>query len=407
MTNAIIVINAGSTSLKFGAYGMDAAGSLPLLCHGEIKGMEEDPHFVAKNSDGKSLATHEWGKGHSLDHKTALHFVITWLEANIADMKIVAAGHRIVLGGPRFEAPVRIDGDVLDYLDSLTAMEPSHQPFNVRGARALAETFPGLPQVACFDSSFHRTMPEVAQIYALPKDVRDAGVRHWGYHGISYDYISRQVPKFALNAKRVIVAHLGGGASMCALLDGCSVETTMGFAAISGLAMATRPGDVPAGALFYLLRRKLFDDASLEKMLYEHSGLLGLSGISDDMKVLQESKEPMAVAAVEYFVYMMLKYTGAYMAVLGGLDAFVFTAGIGENSAPVRAALCRKLAWLGVKLDEKANASNGPLISTSDSGVSVWVIPTNEELMIAQHTLALVHDASHLMQNTAKERKAS
>ncbi len=236
-------------------------------------------------------------------------------------------------------------------------------------------------------------MPEVAQIYALPNDVRDAGVRHWGYHGISYDYISRQMPKFTPKARRVIAAHLGGGASMCAMLDGRSVETSMGFAGVSGLPMATRSGDVPPGALFYLLRRKLFDDASLEKMLYERAGLLGLSGISDDMKVLQVSKDPRAVAAVEYFVYAMTKYAGAYTAVLGGLDAFVFTAGIGEHSAPVRAALCSKLAWLGVKLDEKANASNGPRISAPDSGVAVFVIPTNEELMIAQHTLALLDGA--------------
>jgi acetate kinase len=390
MTNAIIVINAGSTSLKFSAYGIDTAGLLPLLCHGQVGGMEDDPLFVANNPDGKLLDSHEWGAGHAIDHNTALHFVITWLEANVADLKIVAAGHRIVLGGTRFETPVRIEGDVLDYLESLEVMEPSHQAFNVRGARALAEAFPNLPQVACFDTSFHRTMPKVAQIYALPKDVRDAGVCHWGYHGISYDYISRQVPKFAPEARRVIAAHLGGGASMCAMLDGRSIETTMGFAAVSGLPMSTRSGDVPPDALFYLLRRKLFDDASLEKMLYERAGLHGLSGISDDMKVLQESKDPQAIAAVEYFVYAMMKYVGAYTAVLGGMDAFVFTAGIGENSAPVRAALCRKLEWLGVKLDEKANASDGPRISTSDSSVSVWVIPTNEELMIAQHTLALI-----------------
>jgi acetate kinase len=233
-------------------------------------------------------------------------------------------------------------------------------------------------------------MPEVAQIYALPKDVRDAGVRHWGYHGISYEYISRQVPKFAPQARRVIAAHLGGGTSMCAMLDGRSVETTMGFGAVSGLPMATRSGDVPSDALFYLLRRKLFDDAALEKMLYERSGLLGLSGISDDMRVLQESTDPHAVVALEYFVYAMTKYAGAYAAVLGGLEALVFTAGIGEHSVPVRAALCAKLAWLGVKLDERANKSNGPRISAPDSRVSVWVIPTNEELMIAQHTLALI-----------------
>jgi acetate kinase len=393
MTNAIIVLNAGSTSLKFAAYAVDGAGSLPLLCRGQIDSMQHAPHFVAQNPAGKPLDVHEWGAGHPIDHRTALHFVITWLEANVADMKIVAAGHRVVLGGTRFEAPVRIEGDVLDYLQSLAAMEPSHQPFNLRGARAIAEAFPGLPQVACFDTAFHRTMPEVAQTYALPQEVRDAGVRHWGYHGISYDYISRQVPKFAPQARRVIAAHLGGGASMCAMLDGRSVETTMGFAALSGLPMATRAGDVPPDVLFYLLRRKLFDDASLEKMLYERAGLLGLSGISDDMRVLQESKEPLAVLAVKCFVYAMTKYAGAYAAVLGGLDAFVFTAGIGEHSAPVRAALCANLAWLGVKLDEQANESNGPRVSAPQSGVSVWVIPTNEELMIAQHTLALLKGA--------------
>jgi acetate kinase len=387
----IIVINAGSTSVKFAAYGADdTSGSPPLLCHGQVDGMQGDPHFVVQNATGQPLDRHEWGDGHVIDHAVALRFAINWLEANLAGKKVAAAGHRVVLGGPRFEAPALIEGDVLDYLESLAIMEPSHQPFNVRGARVLAEAFPGLLQVACFDSSFHRTMPEAAQHYALPKDVRDAGARHWGYHGLSYEYISRRIPEFAPRARRVIAAHLGGGASMCAMIDGRSVETSMGFGADSGLPMATRSGDVPAGALFYLLRSKLFDDASLEKMLYERSGLLGLSGISGDMRVLQESKDPLAVAAIEYFVYAMTKYAGAYAAVLGGLDAFVFTAGIGEHSAPVRAALCAKMAWLGVKLDERANVSNGPRISTLDSAVSVWVIPTNEELMIAQHTLALV-----------------
>jgi acetate kinase len=390
MSQAIVVINAGSTSVKFAAYAVDGQRTLTLISQGEVSDMEADPQFIAKSSVGRQLDAHKFGKGHAIDHKTALHFVITWLEKNIAGMKVAAVGHRIVLGGTRFEAPVLIDADALTYLDSLAIMEPSHQPYNVSGARALAEAFPGLPQVACFDTSFHRTMPEVAQIYALPKDVRHAGVRHWGYHGISYDYISRQVPKYAPEARRVIAAHLGGGASMCAMLDGRSVETTMGFAGVSGLPMATRSGDVPPGVLFYLLRRKLLDDTSLEKMLYERAGLLGLSGISGDMRALEESTDALAAAAIEYFVYAITKYTGAYAAVLGGLDAFVFTAGIGEHSVPVRAALCSKLAWLGVKLDKQANASGGPRISAPDSSVSVWVIPTNEELMIAQHTLALI-----------------
>jgi acetate kinase len=394
MKQAIVVFNAGSTSLKFAAYGVDAAVSPPLLCRGRIDGLQGDPRFVAKDARGEPLGAHAWGHGQTIDHAAALHFVITWLEANLSGAKVVAAGHRIVLGGPRFEAPVLIDGEGLDYLDSLVAMEPSHQPFNVAGARAFADAFPGLPQVACFDSAFHRAMPDVAQTYALPKDVRDAGVRHWGYHGISYDYISRQVPKYAPAARRVIAAHLGGGASLCAMLDGRSMDTSMGFTAVSGLPMATRSGDVPPGVLFYLLRGKLFDDASLETMLYERSGLLGLSGFSGDMKVLQDSADPRAAAAIEAFVYAMTKYVGAYAAVLGGLDALVFTAGIGENSIPVRQALCRKLEAFGVMLDESANAAGGPLISTPDSRVSVWVIPTDEELMIAEHTLALVRPKS-------------
>jgi acetate kinase len=390
MVDAVIVLNAGSTSVKFGAYCVDATRKLPLLCRGQIDSMQGNPHFVAKDENGKALDAQEWGKGHAIDHQTAMRFVVTWLESKIAGMRIVAAGHRIVLGGTRFVAPALIEGDVLDYLESLTTMEPSHQAYNVLGARGLAAAFPGLPQVACFDSSFHRTMPSVAQIYALPQDVRDAGARHWGYHGISYDYISRQLPKYAPEARRVIAAHLGGGTSMCAMLDGRSVETTMGFAGVSGLPMGTRSGDVPIDVLFYLLRGKKFDDKSLEKMLYERSGLLGLSGISGDMRELEASKDSRAAAAIDYFVYAMTKFAGAYAAVLGGLDAFVFTAGIGEHCARVRAALCSNLAWLGIKLDEQANAADGPRISAPDSAVSVWVIPTNEELMIAQHTLALV-----------------
>ena len=390
MSEAIIVFNSGSTSVKFGAYAIDGQGSLTPISHGEVSDMETDPQFIAKDPAGKELDAHEFAKGHAIDHGAALHFVVTWLEKNIASMKVVAAGHRVVLGGARFDGPVLIDADVLAYLDSLVVMEPSHQPYNVSGARALVEAFPGLPQVASFDTSFHRTMPGVAQIYALPKDVLDAGARHWGYHGISYEYISRQAPNYAPGARRVIAAHLGGGASLCAMLDGKSIETTMGFGAVSGLPMATRSGDVPQDLLFYLLRRKLFDDASLERMLYERAGLLGLSGVSGDMRTLQESTDPRAIVAVDYFVYALTKYVGAYVSVLGGLDAFIFTAGIGENSVPVRAALCGKLAWLGVKLDEQANASGGPRISAADSAVSVWVIPTNEELMIAHHTLALI-----------------
>ena len=390
MSEAIIVFNAGSTSLKFAAYAVDGPADLTPISHGEVAGMETDPKFTAKNAAGEPLDAHAWGKGHAIDHRAAFAFVVAWLKKSVATMTVVGAGHRVVLGGTRFEAPVLINDDVLAYLNSLVIMEPSHQPYNLRGARAMAEAFPGLPQVACFDTSFHRTMPELAQIYALPKDVQDAGARHWGYHGISYDYISRQVPTYAPGARRVIAAHLGGGASICAMLDGKSIETTMGFGALTGLPMATRSGDVPADLLFYLLRRKLFDAKTLETMLSERSGMLGLSGISEDMRDLQASTDPRATAAIAFFVYAMTKMVGAYASVLGGLDALIFTAGIGENSAPVRAGLCRALGWLGVALDEAANERNGPRISTADSRVSVWAIPTDEDLMIAQHTLALV-----------------
>jgi acetate kinase len=390
MDDAIVVFNAGSTSLKFGAYALGAAGALDLICAGELADMARGACFTARDSAGRPMGSSGWAKGDAVDHRTAMGLVIDWLATNLRDAKIMAAGHRVVLGGARYEAPVRIDDGVLEYLDSLVAMEPSHQAANLEGARAFARAFPRLPQVACFDSAFHRTMPEVAQTYALPKEVRDAGVRHWGYHGISYDYISREAPKFAPAARRVIVAHLGGGASLCAMLDGRSMETTMGLAALSGLPMATRSGDVPPGALFFLMREGRFDAASLETMLYERSGLLGLSGVSGDMRLLQESADPLAVAAVDHFIYAMAKYVGAYVAVLGGLDSLVFTAGIGENSPQVRAALCARLAWLGVTVDARANARNGPRISAPDSQVSVWVIPTDEALMIARHTSAVI-----------------
>ena len=390
MSDAIVVFNAGSTSLKFAAYAVIGPTGLTLMRRGEVEGMDTNPRFVGKDAAGQSLDAHKWGEGRQIDQRAALHFVIAWLEKSVAGMNLVGAGHRVLLGGTRFEGPTLINDVVLTYLDSLTIMEPSHQSGNLRGARALGEAFPCLPQVACFDSAFHRTMPEVAQIYALPKDVLDAGARHWGYHGISYDDISRQVPTYAPGARRVIAAHLGGGASMCAMLDGRSIETTMGFGALTGLPMATRSGDVPQDLLFYLLRRRLFDAEALEKMLYERSGMLGLSGISEDMRDLQASDDPRAAAAIAFFVYAMTKVVGAYASVLGGLDALVFTAGIGENSPPVRAKLCRALGWLGVTLDDAANELNGPRISSADSRVSVWVIPTDEELMIGQHTLALV-----------------
>jgi len=388
VSNAILVVNSGSTSLKFAAYSAAINAPLNAAFRGEVRGLQGNPRFIVSESAGEPVASYKWDSGKTVSHRIALQFVLSWIQSNMG-LKIGAAGHRVVQGGARFRAPVRIDPEVVDYLDSLAIVEPSHQPYNVEGVRTLDMELPGILQVACFDTSFHRTMPEVAQTYALVKELRDAGVRHWGYHGISYDYISREIRKFAPDARRVIAAHLGGGASMCAMFDGCSIETSTGFGGLSGLPMATRSGDVPIEALFYVLRKGIVDAVGLEKMLYHQSGLLGLSEISSDMRELLLSEDPRAIGAIDNFVYSMTRYAGAYVSVLGGLDAFVFTAGIGEHSPEIRTALCKKLHWLGVKLDENANLSNQLRISSRESSVSVWVIPTNEELIIAEYTRAL------------------
>lgn len=386
---AILVINAGSTSLKFGVYR--AQPELPLICAGKIDSLGSHPKFTIADKDGRVLGTESWPQ--PIDHRRALNFLINWLETNLQEIAITMAGHRVVLGGARFTGPALVTNEVLDYLDDLTRMEPSHQPYNVAGARILLQDFAHLKQVCCFDTSWHRSMPELAQIYALPETMRHAGAHHWGYHGISYEYLSREIARLAPDARRVIACHLGGGASMCAMLDGKSIETTMGFGAISGLPMSTRCGDVPADVLFYLLKKGGYTVDSLEDALYHQSGLLGLSGLSDDMQQLQGSSDPQAQRAVDYFVYAMTKYVGAYQALLGGLDALIFSAGIGEHSAIVRRKLINALGWLGVDIDDQANNRHQLCISTASSPVSVWVIPTNEERMIAHHTYALAKES--------------
>ena len=389
MSKGILVINGGSTSVKFAGYRHDGGENLSVVCRGQVEGIGSHPSFVAKGPDGKPVDAHEWEAEHPLNQDGALKFIFEWLKAHMSDVQFVAAGHRVVLGGVNYEKPVLVTDQVLADLDALCAFEPSHQPYEIAGIRAVLKMNPSIPQVACFDTSFHRTMPRLAQIYALPRKYSEGNLRHWGYHGISYDYISRQVPKHAPNARRVIVAHLGGGCSMCAMLDGRSIETSMGFSTIEGLPMSTRVGEIDAGILLHLLKVDGMDAAALESLLYKQSGLLGISGVSGDMRELEESKAPEAAEAIDYFVYHIVKSVGAYAAVLGGLDALVFTAGIGENSSMVRAKLCEKLGLLRVEIDTKANATNGPCISAGESRVSVWVIPTNEELMIAWHTLAL------------------
>jgi acetate kinase len=390
MANAFVVLNTGSTSVKFAAYTGDDPQSLDLVCRGQLDGIGSQPSFVAKNSTGEAIATHNWNGERPLDREEALKFVIAWLEGHEAGLKIVAVGHRVVQGGVAYERPTLVDQKVLEELEKLIPIVPLHQPFELDAIRTLAKAYPKLRQVAVFDTSFHRTMPVVAQRYALPAAVLGDEIRHWGYHGISYDYISRALPRYAPKARRVIAAHLGGGASMCAMLDGRSVDTSMGFSAIDGLPMATRCGGLDPHILLFLLKSKKCGAAELEITLNQKSGLLGISGISGDMRVLKASKAPEAAAAIDYLVYQIVKFAGAYAAVLGGLDALVFTAGIGENDAQLRAKVLAKLAWMGAKLDADANDRNGPRISTEDSKISVWVIPTNEELMIARHTAAMV-----------------
>jgi acetate kinase len=387
MANAFVVLNAGSTSVKFAAYTGDDPNSLDLVCRGQLDGIGSQPSFAAKNSKGEVIETHTWNKERPLDREEALKFVIAWLERHEAGLKIVAVGHRVVQGGVAHERPTLVDEKVLGELEKLIPIVPSHQPFELDAIRTLAKAYPRLPQVAVFDTSFHRTMPQSAQQYALPAAVLGDEIRHWGY---PYDYISRALPRYAPQARRVIAAHLGGGASMCAMFDGRSVDTSMGFSAIDGLPMATRCGGLDPHIPLFLLKSKKCSAAELEIILNQKSGLLGLSGISGDMRVLKASKAPAAAAAIDYLVYQIVKFAGAYAAVLGGLDALVFTAGIGENDAQLRAAVVTKLAWLGAGLDRDANERHGPRISSQDSKISVWVIPTNEELMIARHTVAIV-----------------
>ena len=393
MANAFVVLNTGSTSVKFAAYTGDDADSLDLICRGQLDGIGSQPSFSAKNAKGEIVDTRSWDKDRLLDREGALKFVISWLERHQVGLKVVAVGHRIVLGGAAYERPTLVDEKVLGELEKLAPIVPSHQPFELDAIRVVAKAYPRLPQVAVFDTSFHRTMPQVAQRYALPAAVLGNEIRHWGYHGTSYDYISRVLPHYAPKARRVIAAHLGGGASMCAMLDGRSMDTSMGFSATDGLPMATRCGGIDPHIPLFLLKSKKCSAAELETILDQKSGLLGLSGISGDMRVLNASTAPQAAAAIDHLVYQIVKFVGAYAAVLGGVDALVFTAGIGENDAQLRAKVLARLAWMGAKLDADANDRNGPRISTEDSKISVWVIPTNEELMIARHTAAMVSAA--------------
>jgi acetate kinase len=385
MDGAILVINAGSSSLKFSVYAVEGQ-NLRAAASGNLEELHAKPRFQAKGAGG----TRTWDA--PLGHDGAIDFLLDWLRQHAGVERLTGVGHRVVHGGTDYSAPARVTPAVLAALETLVPLAPLHQPHNLAGIRAIAARLPDLPQVACFDTAFHRGQPPLAQAYALPREITSAGVRRYGFHGLSYEYIASVLadhdPRAA--AGRTIVLHLGNGASLCALAGGHSVATTMGFTALEGVPMGTRSGSLDPGVLLYLMNERKLDARVIETLLYKQSGLLGVSGISSDMRVLLASADPHAREAVDLFCYRIAREIGSLAAALGGLDALVFTAGIGEHAVAVREAVCRQAAWLGVELDAAANAAGEPRISTPGSRTAAWVIPTNEELMIARHTRALL-----------------
>ncbi len=391
MTDAVIALNAGSSSLKFALYICPSGATDPSpVADGEIEGIGEAPRLVIHDAGGATAV--ERALPASSDHASLLQVVVEWIEGHARDYSLVAAGHRVVHGGARFSAPVLVDPDVLAGLEELVPLAPMHQPHNLAAIRRFAEIAPSLPQVACFDTAFHNTNSTLATTYALPRALTEGGVRRYGFHGLSYEYIASVLPRHAGPASeaRVVVAHLGHGASMCAMRGGRSIASTMGFTALEGLPMGRRCGRLDPGVILYLMKEKGMDYDALSDLLYSRSGLLGVSGISDDMRTLLASPAEEAREAVELFAYRIGRELGSLAAAAGGLDMLVFTGGIGEHAATVRARACRHAEWLGVRLDEAANEANRTQISASDSAVPVFVIPTNEDLMIARHTIAVV-----------------
>jgi acetate kinase len=392
MTDTILVLNAGSSSIKFSLFA-DRGADLAGLANGQVEAIYNAPRFVAKDADGRTLGEHRWDAGQPLGHDGALAHILDWLrDAQPAGHRLAAVGHRVVHGGTEFGAPVRLDAAVVDRLQKFVPLAPLHQPHNLGPIRELLARAPGLPQVACFDTAMHRTNPPLAQMFALPQELSDAGVRRYGFHGLSYEYIASVLPGIDADAARgrTVVLHLGNGASMCALQGGRSIASTMGFTAVDGLPMGTRCGAIDPGVMLYLMDERGMGARAIETLIYHQSGLLGVSGVSSDMRVLLDSAEPRARLAIDLFCYRIGRELGSLAAALGGLDAIVFTAGIGERAAPVREQVCRAADWLGVALDEAANATHGPRISRDGSRTRAWVIPTNEELMIARHTRQLL-----------------
>ena len=393
--DTILVVNAGSSSVKFQVFTVEGEGKLRRQIKGQMDGIGSRPRLRASDAKGEPLADRAYPIESIPDVPAAMATAGAWLR-NELRISPMAAGHRVVHGGPDYDRPVLIDHGVVSRLERYVALAPLHQPHNLAPIRSLLANFPALPQVACFDTAFHRSHGALADHYAIPHQLHAEGVRRYGFHGLSYEYIAKALPQIApdIARGRVIVAHLGSGASMCALKDGCSVESTMGFTALDGLPMGTRPGQLDPGVVLYLLAEKGMSAANVQNFLYRDCGLKGLSGISNDMRELEASEDSKAALAIDYFVYRIGLNAGMLAAALQGLDAFVFTAGIGENSSRIRELIAGQLAWLGVTVDPVENERHALLISRSDSRIPVYVVPTDEELMIAQHTLSFLLNKS-------------
>lgn len=391
MHDFALVLNAGSSSLKFSVYRRPETKEWGLASQGQIQGLGTSPRISARNAEGRVLIDQKL-RVEARDGINALETLGAWLRSMYAGARVVGVGHRVVHGGTRFAAPTIVTPEVLVELYRLVPLAPLHQPYNLAAIEAVFERWPDVPQVACFDTSFHHGQPPVAKVIPLPHEVCGSELRRYGFHGLSYEYIASVLPTVApeISSGRVIVAHLGSGASVCALKQGKSIDSSLGFTALDGLCMGTRPGALDPGVILHLIRNMAFSAEEVETILYQKSGLVGISGISGDMRDLLQSNNPRARLAVDYFVYRATKEIGALAAVLGGIDGLVFTAGIGENSAEVRRRICDSCAWLGIELDAAANACNAVRISKATSKASAWVIPANEELMIAMHTGVLL-----------------
>jgi len=395
MSKALLVINSGSSSVKFAAYAVESDAALTRIANGRVEGIGAAPRLLAWGQEGQTLEDRRIAG--SADPANGLHeafgYLFDWLSRQVADRTLLAVGHRVVHGGEKFTRPVLVSPEILAQLDGFTPLAPLHEPHNLSAIRAIASLNPDLPQMACFDTAFHTTQDWVAQAYALPRHITGAGVKRYGFHGLSYEHIADVLPAHLgpLADGRVVVAHLGNGASLCAMRGRRSVASTMGFTALDGLMMGTRCGSLDPGVVLYLMSALGMSVQRVEELLYQQSGLLGVSGLSGDMRAVEASQTPEARQAIDLYVYRIGQAIGSAAASLGGLDALVFTAGIGENSAMIRRCVCRDARWLGIELDNDANlaaASGARCISTADSRVAAWVIPTDEELMIARHTQA-------------------